>query len=327
MNNIQNYYGMTSYSQSFTSNKVIAKTVTGALTQNAKKKAAAIGTAGIGLGTVTYFSTTNVPRTKVKSDYHDDIDGASSLTIYLATVSEMEAKGASREEIVKKLGSEELLDKVLEKRNKIDASFAEIIPEKYSRTFYKTFYEVDFDKEEDFEALKDAKEGDIITPDYGYMRAYSNYEYERPSQYSLKNSGDAVVLTIQTGSGTQLSKEDFRTWGAEDPRDNLDVTKAIFPRGRQYKVLGKVENNNVTEITLAEVLPVDKNAKKQSGNYVAYEKQTHPDGDYSLYARDEKGCIIGDHYKKGKYSHSTPYKEDGYGIVEGEDTKVYKLDY
>ena len=87
----------------------------------------------------------------------------------------------------------------------------------------------------------------------------------------------------------------------------------------------------ITELETSAKKPVlsqeIKNTINQSGNYVAYEKQTHPNGNYSLYARDENGCIIGDHYQKGEYSHSTPYKKDGYGIVEGKDTKIDKWDF
>lgn len=66
---------------------------------------------------------------------------------------------------------------------------------------------------------------------------------------------------------------------------------------------------------------------KPQVHYIAYEKQMHPNGDYSLFSRDKNDNIIADFYKNGKYSYSYPYKEGGYKIVEGENTKTYNSEF
>ena len=64
----------------------------------------------------------------------------------------------------------------------------------------------------------------------------------------------------------------------------------------------------------------------EEGTYTAYEITTNNDGSYSLYARDENGAMIADHFDpKGKYSHSTGpnahQHPNGFGILQDSNTK------
>lgn len=93
------------------------------------------------------------------------------------------------------------------------------------------------------------------------------------------------------------------------------------------KIVSGDKVNTNKETTAEKIVSADTTIDKNDDGYTAFEKQTHPNGDYSLYARDINDCIIADHYKKGEYSHSTPYKKDGYGIKEDKNTEIRKCEF
>ena len=231
--------------------------------------------AQVGLGLVPAalamaYQTYNMTsaRTKTVSEYHSDVCG-SSTNMYIAYVSELEAQGMNKAQIIDYLAendwhgnkehAKEFVDKIWKERAKIDKSFKEIIPKKSSEIYYagKISALEDTGREREvFQALLDAKAGDIVIPDYGYLRAFST---ERDGKSYAQFVGgyrtpeEAILLKIITKSGTQISTRQERTWGAGE--DNYDFIEAVFPRGREYKVLDKTVNDGRTELLLQEILP------------------------------------------------------------------------
>ncbi len=105
------------------------------------------------------------------------------------------------------------------------------------------------------------------------------------------------------------------------------VRDKIVSGNKEKENIEKETTSEDKETTSEKIIPADEISGKKDSGYTAHKKQVHPNGDYSLYARDINDCIIGDHYKKGEYSHSTPYKKDGYGIKEDENTQIIEWEF
>lgn len=202
---------------------------------------------------------------RFKSKYADELGGNHGERRRLL---ELMDSGKTDEEIVRELFDLELMteaekaeakeewNKFKQKIQKIDRSFDYIIPTLIPMTYYRGILG-NIKTNRGLQIVRDAKVGDVITPDVGYpMASLERGTAEAYSGYETKNSTPEqnVVMIIKAPVGTQVSRE-YSLCNGFDEASSLYV---IFRRNAQFKVLKKEVQNGKTCITL-EYLGAGKN--------------------------------------------------------------------
>lgn len=125
----------------------------------------------------------------------------------------------------------------------IDASFKKLIPNIMPRTYYRGIMS---SSNLGVRMLSNAKEGEVVVPDYGYAFASTDREvadgYAR-GMYKPKNPKEHIFIEIKAPSGTRVSKNPFH------------LGEVVFPRKATFKVLKNIEEDGITKVTLQYILP------------------------------------------------------------------------
>ena len=208
---------------------------------------------------------------RLKSKYQD-IFHITGEALNLRRISEYEADGLSREDMIRKMYHTEKfsqedwnaaykwLDNLFETREKIDKSFDRIIPALTPMTYYRGMI---LDSEFDSRAkniIQNAKPGDVIIPDQGFAWASpQKKDAEGFSRYTNGNSDPetCIVMEIVTHAGDTLSR-DINLDYIEDSYNPYTNMNVVFRRAAKYRVISKEVKNNKTYIKL-EYIGVDKN--------------------------------------------------------------------
>ena len=120
-------------------------------------------------------------------------------------------------------------------------------------------------KQKELETILNAKEGDIIVPDVGYVWGSPQKEYAEAYASYLDGSStqNCILMKIKTPIGTRLSRDinigfEYFEISSLNPYSNMNV---VFKRGVSYKVLKKEVVDNKTYITVEYLGNVNNNTE------------------------------------------------------------------
>ena len=192
------------------------------------------------LGTLAYCGFTT---SKTKSKFHDDLNNT-SLYIMIEALSREEAKGLPKDKIIKNLGwKEKTYNYIQEKRAEVDKSFNKLLPGARA-TYYSSLYSSDLTQEE-YSNILNAKRGDVVKPNHGYLEASDDSDSLDPDVYCnliIDNTNRVPVSSDFRSDGSLFGKEEH----------------VLFPRGTQFKVISNMEDSG-KRIIILEPLPPEKN--------------------------------------------------------------------
>lgn len=190
---------------------------------------------------------------RFKSKYHDNFH-CTGDQIYVRKISELQAKGASKNEIIEKLSGKKLseinpqelkefeawVDRRITQINQQDKSFDHVIPSLFSQKYYRGVLEAD-------SGMQTLKKGDIFT-DHGY----SWFTPEKSYAKVFSQSKDGIMIETVFPAGTKMSRdinisfEDISISGL-NPFSSMNI---VVPRNSRYKVLESGVKNNQNYLKL-----------------------------------------------------------------------------